>query len=90
MELKYPLVIVVGIIILICFIFVKPKKMDTYKEGKKVANTKYIKELSYYQELIKKYKMWSALRKTICIRAIIGALVLLATPITIDTEIEEQ
>ena len=90
MELKYPLVIVVGIIILICFIFVKPKKMDTYKEGKKVANTKYIKELSYYQGLIKKYKMWSALIKSICIIAIIGALVLLARPITIDTQTQEQ
>lgn len=90
MELKYPLVIVVGIVIFIGFIFMRPKKTDTYKEGKKVANTKYVKELSYYKQLIRKYKIWSVLIKGFCMLAMIGSLVLLARPITIDTQTQEQ
>ena len=85
MELVYPFVIFIGIPIIIFLIVLNIKKPHVYKEGKKVANTKYIKEIPYYNDVIKKYKILSYLIKIICIISIFLSLLLLARPATEDT-----
>lgn len=85
MELKYPLVIYIGLPILILLIIVKVKKPIKYEKGKKIANTKYVEEIPYYKEVMKKYKILVYSIKGICIVAILMSLLLLARPATVDT-----
>lgn len=85
MELVYPFVIYLGAIITILLLIIKFKKSSPYKDGKKVANTKYIKSIPYYQNVMRKYKILSYLIKGICIINILFALLLSARIATIDT-----
>lgn len=85
MELEYPWVLYIGIPIIIILLFIKLKKGSKYKDGKKVANTKYIKEIPYYKKVLKKHKFFSYCIKFVCIVCIILSLVLLSRPIIIDT-----
>lgn len=85
MELEYPWVLYIGIPIIIILLFIKLRKGSKYKDGKKVANTKYVKEIPYYKRVIKKYKFFSYCIKFVCIVCIILSLVLLSRPIIIDT-----
>lgn len=84
MELMYPFILIIGLLLLILLVFVKLKKPSTYKDGKKVANTQYVKEIPYYQEVIKKYKRLVNTIKILCIISIVMSLILIARPCTID------
>ena len=79
MELRYPIVIFIGIVIII-FIFKFFSRKVNYSDGNKAANTKYIKNLAYYQDIMKKYKLLSFLIQGICVLSIIISLILLARP----------
>jgi len=84
MELVYPFIIYISIPIIIGLIIIKPKKENTYKKGKKIANTKFVKEIPYYQEVLKKYKVLANAVKIICMISIILSLLLLARPSEIN------
>lgn len=84
MELVYPLVIFIGIIILIILIVLKLKRKDVYKDGKKIANTKYVKSLPYYKEVIKRYKVLTNIIKIVCLVCIFLSLVLIARPVVVE------
>ena len=50
MELRYPILVIIGLIVVILiFILIKSKK-KTYKQGNKIANTHFIKNTTYYQK----------------------------------------
>lgn len=85
MELVYPFVIYIGIPIILLLLIVKFRKSNSYKDGKKVANTKYIKSIPYYKNVIKKYKLLSYLIKGTSILTIFLSLLLLSRPAIIDT-----
>ena len=53
MDLTYPFVICIGILVITLLIICKFNKKDKYKNGKKVANTKYVKDDPYYKNNIK-------------------------------------
>lgn len=72
-----------GLFILTILKFRKPA---LYKEGKKVANTDYIKEMPYYKKAMRKYKVLSILLKLFCIIAIIMSLILISRPGIPDAE----
>ena len=54
MELMYPVVTIICFIFAMIICFGNLKKQKKYTEGKKVANTKYIKETEYYKLKVKK------------------------------------
>lgn len=85
MELIYPLVLYIGIPILVFLILFRIKKKFTYKDGKKIANTQYAKQIDYYKKIMIKYKILSLCLKTTCIIGIITSLVLIARPSKIET-----
>lgn len=84
MELAYPWVLYIGIPILIILILLKFKKKNTYKNGKKIANTEYTKKLDYYKSIMRKYKILAFLIKTVCVISIIISLILLARPSKVE------
>jgi len=84
MELAYPLILIIGIIALVIIALIKISKKDTYKSGKKIANTKYAKNIPYYKEMIKRYKILSNAIKGMCILCILLSLLLVARPVKIE------
>ena len=90
MELMYPIVIIICLIIGIIIFFVNFHKKEKYTSGKKVANTKYIKETKYYKDKVKKYKAICNLLKILSIACIVIASILIARPVTIQTKSEDK
>ena len=86
MELVYPFVIYIGVPIIILLLIWNLKKAHTYKDGKKIANTKYVKSIPYYNNIMKKYKMLSYLIKGISVLSIFLSLILLSRPAKVDTK----
>lgn len=59
MELMYPTLLIVTIVTILVVIVIGKKNKTEFTNGKKVANTKYIKETEYYKAKLKKYKLLS-------------------------------
>lgn len=85
MELRWPFVIVLGIILLVgLFIFKYKKRKLEYLGGKRVSNTKYVKKLSLYQEILKRYKILIIFIEGFFIATIIFCILLLSRPAFVD------
>lgn len=85
MELRWPFVIVLGIILLVgLFIFKYKKRKLEYLGGKRVSNTKYVKKLSLYQEILKRYKVLIVFIEGFFIATIIFCILLLSRPAFVD------
>ncbi|MGN0396369.1 MAG: hypothetical protein ACI4EF_13480 [Coprococcus sp.] len=83
MELKYQFVIYIGIVVLILLAFVyffKFNRKESYKGGKKVANTLYSKDDPYFKKKWFYYRILSVLLIGACVFSIILSFVLLARP----------
>lgn len=90
MELRYSFVLFIGIILLVILVlFKQKKKKHIYKSGKKVANTKYVKKLPFYQEILKRYKVLIYIIEGLFIVSILGCLLLLSRPSYTDVIQEE-
>lgn len=85
MELINPFILYIGIPLVIILSIIKFKNKTTFKDGKKIANTKYVKSMPYYQKMLKKYKILSNSIKGINVLCIIISLFLLARPSIVDT-----
>ena len=90
MELMYPIVIIICLILSVILFFMKFRNKTNYTNGTKVANTKYIKETEYYKLKIKKYKILSNLIKTFSVICIVIASILVARVVTIQTKSEDK
>ena len=90
MELMYPIVIIICVIFGIAIFFVDINKNIQYINGKKVANTKNIRETEYYKTKVKINKIISNIIKTISLMCIIISSILVARPITIQTKSEDK
>ena len=86
MEIMYPIVIVICIILGVAIFFINFNKKEKYTNGKKVANTKYIKETEYYKTKVKKYKIITNIVKGISVVCIVISSILVARPITVKTK----
>ncbi len=86
MELIYPFILIIGIPVIIFLAVTNLKKNDLYENGKKIANTQYIKELPYYKDILKKYKILTYVVQGVCLLSIIMSLILLSRPAKIDTK----
>lgn len=90
MELMYPIAIIICVILSLALVFAHLKKKEKYTNGKKVANTKYIKETEYYKAKLRKYKIISNIIKSISVACIIITSILIARPVTIQTKSEDK
>lgn len=90
MEIMYPIVIIICLILGLAIFFIDFRKKTKYTDGKKVANTKYIKETDYYKEKLKKYKILSYLTNSLSLISIILASILIARPVTIENKSEDK
>lgn len=92
MEIMYPGVII-GCLVLIVFILLfldKFEKKEKYSQGKKVANTKFIKESEYYKTRLKKYNILSKMLLTTNAICIFIASFLVARIVTWQNKSEDK
>ena len=90
MELRYPYLIPIGLIIIGIVIFFHKKHKQSFNGGIKLANTQYVKKSTYYQKLIHKYHIFLLVLKASCLIAIILSLLLIARPTITKTYIDEK
>ena len=90
MELMYPIVIIICLMLSVILFFIKLNKKKVYIDGKKVANTKYIKETEYYKTKVRKYNILSNLIKGLSVICIVITSILVARPVKIQTKSEDK
>lgn len=90
MELMYPIILIICLITIFILIFVKFNKKQKYLDGKKVANTKYIKETEYYKSKIRKYKIFSTILKIFSVVCIIASSILASRIVIIKTRSNDK
>lgn len=90
MDLKYPIILIIGIIITI--IYLLPLNIIKKKEFKrtKIANTKRIKKSPLYKSLFIRYKLLVFSLRAICVAAIVLSLVLLSRPFSVIQEEQKE
>ncbi len=90
MEIKNPIILILCFITAMVLLFIDFRKKREYTEGKKVANTKFIKETEYYKQKVRTYKILSNTIKILCAMTIVIAGVLVARPVTEQTKTEDR
>lgn len=90
MEVMYPIAIIICLICSITIIFWKKPNKNKYSNGKKIANTQFIKETEYYKQKLKKYKLLSNTLKILSIIIIIITGILISRPVTIQVKSEDK
>ena len=90
MELMYPISVIICLIISLLICFINLNKRMKYTNGKKVANTKYIKETEYYKTKVKRYNILSNIIKFFSVMCIVVASILIARPVTIQTRSDDK
>ena len=90
MEIMNPIVIIVCSVIALIVMFFNLKRKTKYTSGKKVANTKYIKETDYYKNKVKRYIIISNTIKVLSIICIIISSVLVARIVKVQTKSEDR
>lgn len=85
MELIYPFVLYIGLPILVILSLMKFKrKEDVYKNGTKIANTRYAENIPLFKEIMKKYRIIVTAIKAVSIISIIAALVMISRPAKVE------
>ena len=90
MELMYPIAIVACLICSIAIIFWNKTHKSKYSNGKKIANTQFIKETEYYKQKIRKYNLISNTIKILSVIIIIITGILIARPVTVQEKKEDK
>lgn len=90
MELMYPIAIIICVIIAIVIFAISFKRRSKFTTGKRVANTKYIKESEYYKSKVRKHRIYSILIGLVSIITICVTSILIARPITKQTKSETK
>lgn len=93
MEIKYQYVLYIGIgvlLVMIAAVFINIKGKDSYKGGKKVAGTSYIKNDPYFIKRMRIYKILSAFLIASCIMSVFSSFIVLARPCKIEKTENER
>lgn len=91
MELRYSFVLFIGIVVLgLVILFRFKKKKHVYKNGKRIANTKYVKKLPFYQEILKRYKVLVHIIEGLFIASILVSILLISRPVKVDRYQDNQ
>ncbi len=91
MDLKYPIILVIGIILIVIVLLpihiIKLKE----KEGKvKVANTKKIRNTPIYKRITLRYNIIINIIRVVCVASIVLSLVLLSRPFSVIQEEQNE
>lgn len=89
MEMRYPIVIVICLIIILISIFIRSRR-NKYTTGLKVANSSLIKELPYYKKRVRLYKVIILTSKILCIISMIICSILMARPYNVEITNNEE
>lgn len=85
MELMYPIVIILSLIVTFLIFFIKFNKKNKYTDGKKVANTKFIKQTDYFKTKVREYNFLRyAINITSCTCIVLTGL-LISRLVTVQT-----
>ena len=84
MELAYPWLAAVGIVIMLVLAIVPLKKKSNYIEGKKVANIEQVEQTELYRKLKRRYKIVNFCAVGCLFTAIVVALVLASRPAKVE------
>ncbi len=77
MEIKYPYIMIILIMILIFYLIVSKKNIK-YTTGSKIANTFYLKKTNYYKKKIRQYKVIKYISTFLFISAFITSILLIS------------
>ena len=84
MELIYPWILAIGVVVVIGLLMFKPGRKSGYINGKKVANVNLVEETEFYQKLKKQYTLYRTLAGASLLLAIVGSFVLVARPAEVE------
>ena len=84
MEIKYPIIIILSILLIIGTFFIK-KKNEKYKTGVKKANLFFLNNSKYYKKKKRVYKYFSIILKVFCILLIIVTSILTSRLVKVTT-----
>ena len=90
MEMRYPILILIGTIAILCILFIPKRKKGKYKDGTKIANTSYVKNTPYYKKKLNTYKWLIRAIKIMMVVSLFSCSILLSRPINVDTIIPEE
>ena len=85
MEMKYPIFFVIGLILFVIAFFVGKKKKTKYKTGKRIANTRYLRESNYFKSQMRKYRIVNVITISLYLIIVLSSLALAARPIKISS-----
>lgn len=85
MEMRYPIVLILGILSIIIYIIFSKKEKSKYIVGGKIANTKYIKETEYYKNKLKEYKKILFIIKVLYLIVFVMVVVLISRPTSVKS-----
>ncbi len=84
MELIYPWISYIGIVVLIILLLLRLSRKSTYREGKKVANIDLIEETELYKKLNRQYRIFGTSALVSLLLAIGCGFVLLSRPAKVE------
>ncbi|MBQ2744074.1 MAG: hypothetical protein IJF37_00450 [Lachnospiraceae bacterium] len=84
MELIYPWISYIGIVVLIILLLLRLSRKSTYREGKKVANIDLIEETELYKKLKRQYRIFGTSALVSLLLAIGCGFVLLSRPAKVE------
>ncbi len=84
MEIKYPILLVLFIILFFVILFIKINNKET--NNKKIANTYFVKNTSLYQSIISKYKTLIYILFGLLFLSVLGASLLASRVVTTTTQ----
>lgn len=89
MEIMNIKVLYIGVILILLLLFI-PFRKRKYKKGIKIANTKYVKAMSFYKKLLIKYRINLFLIILTFIVVLGSSFFLVARLIKVDEEVNEK
>lgn len=84
MELIYPWIVYIGVVVLIALSIFRLNRKSSYKEGKKVANINLVEETKLYKKLKRQYKIFSSIALVSLLFAIACGFVLVSRPAKVE------
>lgn len=90
MEIRYPILIIIIAISIICYLVFPKKKDEEYTTDSKIANTNYLKNTDYYKKKIKEYNILKRIIYLTLIGGIVASTILISRLAKVETvNIEE-
>lgn len=90
MELMYPIAVIACLISIVAVIFFNKTHKSKYSNGKKIANTQFIKQTEYYKQRLRKYNLILKTIRILSIIIIIITGILIARPVTVQEKKEDK